>query len=448
LNALDLAEAAVAAARAEAEEALASVTCERSLLLRFAANRPTQATEVDDVTVEIAVLTGGRLGRALSNVTDADSLRACAARAGEAAQATGYPGFPAVGPARTHHGYDERTAALDAATGGSALETAFEVARRHGVEAHGVWTAAEVERAVASSSGGAALDRTTDAFMKVICIAPGGRSGLGTGTGVAVSALEPAVLAETAATKALRPGAVAELAPGSYPVVLEPSAVRTLVELLGQTAFDGLAHAEGRGAFVDRLGDLVAAPGVNVADSPFFARTLPRAFDAEGTAKRPLPLIQDGVARGVVHDVRSAALAGAQSTGHALEPGGAPDGPRPLNLLLAGGGAASVEELCAPIERGVFVTRFWYENVVRPRETLFTAVTRDGTFLIEDGRIGPPLRDLRVTDTLLGVMARVQALTARQQLTSEGEFYGRRAAHGVVAPALRAGALRFTGATG
>jgi predicted Zn-dependent protease len=149
-----------------------------------------------------------------------------------------------------------------------------------------------------------------------------------------------------------------------------------------------------------------------------------------------------------VHDVRSAAVAGARSTGHATEPGGGPAGPRPLNLVLSGGGAATAEALCEPIERGIYVTRFWYENVVRPRETLFTAVTRDGTFLIEDGRIGPPLRDLRVTDTLLGVLSRVQDLGARQELTSEGEFYGRRDAHGVAAPPLRASALRFTGATG
>ena len=72
--------------------------------------------------------------------------------------------------------------------------------------------------------------------------------------------------------------------------------------------------------------------------------------------------------------------------------------------MLAGGGAADVEELCAPVERGVYVTRLWYANVVRPKETLITAVTRDGTFLIEDGAITRPLRDLRLTDTLLGIL--------------------------------------------
>jgi PmbA protein len=86
--------------------------------------------------------------------------------------------------------------------------------------------------------------------------------------------------------------------------------------------------------------------------------------------------------------------------------------------------------------------------VVRPKETLITAVTRDGTFLIEDGRVTRPLRNLRLTDSVLGILARVEDLTAAQELTSHAEFYARRFAYGVVSPALRAGAVRFTDTTG
>ena len=140
---------------------------------------------------------------------------------------------------------------------------------------------------------------------------------------------------------------------------------------------------------------------------PFRRDPAQASFDAEGTPKAPLPLIQDGVAHRVVHDVRSAALAGESSTGHALAPGGDPSGPHPTNLVLIGGGAAGEEELCAPVERGLYVTRLWYENVVRPKETLVTAVTRDGTFLIEDGRITRPVRDLRLTDSALSILSSV-----------------------------------------
>jgi PmbA protein len=188
------------------------------------------------------------------------------------------------------------------------------------------------------------------------------------------------------------------------------------------------------------------SPQVNLSDSPRFPSTLPRSFDAEGVPKAPLPLIQDGVAHRVVHDTRSAALTDARSTGHALAPGGGPEGPRPTNLVLIGGGAADEAELCAGVERGVYVTRLWYANLVREKESLVTAVTRDGSFLIEDGRITRPLADLRLTDSALGILARVGALAARPQLVADGEFYGRRFATGVVCPALHCPRVRFSGA--
>jgi predicted Zn-dependent protease len=451
VNAVGIAEHALDHA---GPDSLALVTRERSLLLRFARSGPTQATAVDDLTVELAVLRSGHVGRAATNSIGDESLAACSGRAAAAADAAAaaagrgsFPGFPAPVPPPAHHGYDQATARLDPEPGGAALTAVFERAAEAGVEAHGVWSTGEVEYAVATGDG-AEGDRVTDAFMKVVCIAPSGRSGFASAAAVAAAGLDAHALTARAAGKAVAPEEPAELVPGDYPAVFAPQAVGTLLDMLGATAFNGLAHTEGRGALSDRLGQPVATPAVNLADSPRFAAGLPRPFDAEGTNKRPLPLIQDGVAHRVVHDIRSAALAGTESTGHALAPGGDPYGPHPTNLVLAGGGAADEEELCATIERGVYVTRLWYENVVRPKETLVTAVTRDGTFLIEDGRVSRPLRDLRLTESLLAIFSSVQALTSRQQLVSDGEFYGRRFAYGVVCPALRAGSARFTDAAG
>jgi PmbA protein len=446
-------EVAQRAAERAGPGGLALVTRERSLLLRFAASRPTQSTGIDDVTVELAVPLRGNVGRASTNEVDDDSLADCAARARLAAEAAEavhdgtFPGFDPDYDVAAVESFDPATAELDPASGGAALAEAFVEADAHGVEAHGIWTVAEQDQAWATEGAGGE-ERRTDAFMKVICIAPDGRSGYASQVAVAASELSAAALAERAALKASTPGEPVELAAGEYTVVFEPQAVGWLLDLLGETAFNGLAHAEGRGALSGRLHELVAAPAINVADSPTNARTLPRSFDAEGTRKAPVPLIQDGVAYGIAHDARSAALAGTVSTGHALAPGGTPSGPHPTNLVMAGGGAADEGELCAPVERGIYVTRLWYANVVRPKETLITAVTRDGTFLIEDGKVSRPLRDLRLTDSVLGILTRAQALTRDQKLTSDGEFYGRRFAYGVVCPAMRADAVRFTGASG
>jgi len=454
VSARELAERALAAAP-RGPQTLVHVEAERSLMLRFARSAPTQATAVDDASVEVAVLCDGHVGRAATNLTDEASLGACARRAGAGAEAAArdrgpglLSGFPSPGVVRSHDGHDRDTALLEASVGGRALEAAFGAARSEGVEAHGIWTAGEVDRAVAWSTGTLVDERVSDSFMKVVCIAPGGRSGYASGTARALRQLDPEGLGARSAGLAAAPGEPVELPAGEHPVVFAPAAVGELLGLLGQCGFNGLAHAEGRGALVGKLGRQVAAPGVNVSDSPRFPSTLPRAFDAEGTPKAPLPLIQDGVAHSVVYDSASAALAGAASTAHALAPGGSPGGPLPTNMVMAGGGAADVAEVARPIERGLYVTRLWYGNVVRPDQGLVTAVTRDGTFLIEDGEITRPAADMRITDGLLDILSSVGALGARAELVSDGELYGRRFAHGSVCPPLRCGAVRFTGSAG
>jgi PmbA protein len=443
---LDLAERALSHAGGETQ---VTVVHERSLMSRFARSAPTQATEIDNVVVHFLCVADGHTGGASTNAVDDAGIAAAARRARAAADVSAREGpgdyaLPGPAPMRAHEGHDRATAGLDPSAAGAALQAAFDAAAQRRLEAFGIWTAAEVSTAVATTTGISTLDRVTDAYMKVICRDTAGRSGFAETTSVRSSDLDGGVLATRAAGKVSAAEPVA-LDPGDYPAVLEPDAVGLLLEFLGWLGFNGLAHAEGRGALVDRLGTRVAAASINLSDSPRFAKTLPRAFDGEGVPKAPRPLIQDGVAQGVVHDVRSAAKAGATSTGHALAPGGDPEGPAPTNLVLAGGGAADAEELASTIDRGIYVTRFWYVNPVHPRETLLTGMSRDGTFLIEDGRITRPARDIRFTDSVLRILDATRALTAEQRLVSEGEFYGLRNATGVVCPAIRVDGLRVTG---
>lgn len=431
-----------------------SVMHERSLLSRFARSRATQATEVDNTSVEVFAVRDGHTALAATNRLDDDALREAARRADRAARAAAaaapgaYPGFEEPAAYGKPLDDDPETALLDPARAGAALRATFAVAAEHGLEAFGAWTAGAVRTAIASSAGTRLDEQVTDAFMKVVCRDDAGRSGHASATAAAVAAIDPAAVAARAASK-VSPAPLAELGPGAYPVVLEPEAVGVLLEFLGELAFNGLAHVEGRGALSDRLGTAVAAPCVHLADEPLLAGTLARSFDLEGVPKGPRRLIAGGVAEAVVHDRRSAALAGdgTRSTGHASRPGGSPYGPMPANLVLRGGDAADVAELCAPIERGIYVTRLWYVNPAREKETLLTGMTREGTFLVEDGEISRPLRDVRFTDSVLRLLAATEALTREQRLVSEGEFYGRRCASGALCPALRAGGLRVTGAT-
>ena len=287
-------------------DAFALVTRERSLMLRFAAGRPTQTTAIEDVTIEIAIPFHGHVGRAATNEIDDGALAKCAERARLAARAAETSGgeghFPGFGQADhdlvVRETFDPATAELDPERGAAALADAFEVAAAHGLEAHGIWTVAEQEQGWATEDDGEA-ERRTDAFMKVICIAPSGRSGYAASSSVAVGDISARELAESAARKALAAGEQAELPPGEYPVVFESHAVGWLCDLLAGCAFNGLAHAEGRGALDGRLGEQVAASQIDLADVPAHPDTLPRSFDAEGMPKAPLSLIQDGVAQAV-----------------------------------------------------------------------------------------------------------------------------------------------------
>ena len=436
-----------------------SVVRERALTSRFARSAPTQATAVDDTEVEFLVVRDGHAALASTNRLDDDTLRDTARRADAAARAAArsgagsHPGLlasgePGAADVAAVDGFDAATALLDPQQAGAALGDVFAVAAGDGLEAFGIWTAGAVRTAIASSTGVRRDEEVTDAFMKVLCRDADGRSGFASTTARGAAAIDAQAVARVAAAK-VDGAPLAELAPGSYPVVLEPAAVGALLEFLGHLAFNGRAHAEGRGALSGRLGTAVAAPSIDLADDPFAPDTLPHGFDLEGVRKGPLTLLEGGVARAVVHDRRSAALAGdpAASTGHAPRPAGSPWGPAPTNLVLGGGDAADAAELAAPIERGIYVTRLWYVNTVREKETLLTGMTRDGTFLIEDGAIAQPLRDVRFTDSVLRLLGATEALTRETQLVSDGELYGRRFAHGTVCPALRAAGFRITGAT-
>jgi PmbA protein len=434
----------------DGEQAQAMVTSERSLVSRFARSTPTQATAIDDTSVELLCVLDGHTGAASTNQFDDEGLATAARRARAAAAAAArsgsgsYPGLPRPAPTDAHDGFDPATAMLDPADAGTALSAAFARAGAAGLEAFGIWTAGEVRTAIASSTGVTLADAVTDAHMKVVARDADGRCGYAATTAVAAAAIDAGALADAAVAK-VSPASPGELEPGEYRVVLDHAAVGTLLEFLGWLAFNGLAHAEQRGALYGRLGERVAAPLITLADSPLAPGTLPRSFDAEGIPKRSLALLEDGIARAVVHDTRSAAQASTTSTGHALAPGGAPDGPAPTNLVMAAGGAPTLEDLFSPIDRGLYVTRLWYVNPVEPRHALLTGMTRDGTFLIEDGAITRPLRDVRFTDSALRILAATEELTATQRLVSDADLYGRRFATGVLCPALRAGGFRVSG---
>jgi predicted Zn-dependent protease len=213
-------------------------------------------------------------------------------------------------------------------------------------------------------------------------------------------------------------GDAVAIEPGEYAVVLGPWAV---AEVLRRAA---LAFGGPRSPLSDRLGQRVAAPSINLSDSPRFAVTLPRSYDAEGSPCQPLPLIQDGVAH---------RLAGT-GTGHALRPGGV-GGTAPEHLVLVGGGATDLADLAAPVEHGLLIPALSvYGAWVLGRRG---AALAEGVRIIRNGELVEPAPNVTVTFEPFELLERTQALTARQRTVPPPVQRSARTASATVAPGAR-----------
>jgi PmbA protein len=224
------------------------------------------------------------------------------------------------------------------------------------------------------------------------------------------------------------------LDPGEYEVVLAPYAVQEMVAYLSYIGFSALAVQERR-SFM-RLGERLMSPEVVIRDDAADPRVRPFPFDHEGVSTRPVTLIDRGVCAGVVYDTPTAQHDGVASTGHSL-PQPNTIGPWATHLVMDAG-AAPVPELIAGVRRGLYVTRFWYVRVVHPLRTVITGMTREGTFLIEEGRLSRPVRDLRFTDSIVRALDGVVAISdeRRLELGEDGSA--------VLVPWLRLEGFRFT----
>ncbi|MFI5200551.1 MAG: metallopeptidase TldD-related protein, partial [Candidatus Limnocylindrales bacterium] len=197
-----------------------------------------------------------------------------------------------------------------------------------------------------------------------------------------------------------------------------------------------LAVQEGR-SFVE-IGRRVGTELVTIRDDATDPAGLPMAFDYEGVEKQRVELLNAGVCAGVVFDAQTAARDGRRSTGHGL-PAPNPYGPFPLNMVMDAG-TSSRDELIGGLGRGLLITRFHYTNPVHPKLAIVTGMTRDGTFLVEDGKIVGPVRNLRFTQSYLDALAGVSAVSSERRCLKG--FLG-----GVVVPSVRIDGWTFTGTT-
>jgi PmbA protein len=441
-DALALAERALGHAMRESpSEAEVLVMTEDAALTRFANSQIHQNVAETNVVVNLRFVVGTRVGVASSGRTDEEGLKRLAASAAAIARVVeelpDWAGLPEPTPIEeVVEAYSPATAAASPELRADGVRAVIAAADAASVTAYGSFSTGTETTAVANSKGIRAGGTRTVAQLLTVSMGPGGGTGYAESASVDATAIDAAAIGRESAEKARATANAVAIDAGDYPVVLEEYAVVDLLDMLGYLGFSALAVQEER-SFVE-LGKRIGSELVTIVDDGRDPAGLPMAFDYEGVAKQRVPLLERGICAGVVYDAQTAAKDGVASTGHGL-PAPNPYGPFPLNGVMAAG-EASREELIGGLERGLLVTRFHYTNPVHPKLAIITGMTRDGTFLVEDGRIVGPVKNLRFTQSYLDAMAGVVAV-ARERKTLKG-FLG-----GVVVPALRLEGWTFTGTT-
>ena len=439
-----------------ADEVEVLFTGSRFALTRFANNAIHQNVEEENSIVSIRTNFAGRTARSTANQFDDASLRR-AVVASESLARVQAPD-PDLLPVPTQDEanaagagaprFFEETAAITPADRAEVVKSIVSVAGKHKLTTAGIYSTSESCEAFFNSRGLSNWHRQTLAEASITMLGDDS-SGWQKLNSPDARNLDPRRLAETAAQKAMESAHPGEIAPGKYTVILEPSAVLDIVGFMFWD-YSGVAILDQRSFLNDRIGTQLFGANINIWDDAGHPLQAGSPFDGEGMRRRRVQLVENGVVKRVVYarataqkmrNSQSAAKVGpVEATGHGfLLPNEM--GEMPMNIVFGTPEKAQrVEEMIASTERGVLVTRLWYIREVDPYEKIVTGMTRDGTFLVENGRIRGGLRNFRFNQSLISMLSNVEGMGDPIRACGEESF-------DMVVPAMKVREFNFTEAT-
>ncbi|MGD0469872.1 MAG: TldD/PmbA family protein [Terriglobales bacterium] len=444
-----------------ADEVEAIFTGSRFALTRFANNTIHQNVEDENSIVSIRTNFAGRTARATTNQFDDESLqRAVAASENLARVQEPDPSLLPMPTAEEAEGrtvespvptrFFDQTAAINPSARAEVVQSIVSVAGKHKLTTAGIYSNSESAEGIFNCRGLANWHRQTLAEISITMLAEDS-SGWQKLNSPDVSNLDPASLAETAAQKAVESAHPREIAPGKYTVILEPAAVLDIVGFMFWD-FSGMAILDQRSFLNDRIGAKLFGENINIWDEVAHPLQAGSPFDGEGMRRQRVQLVESGVVKRVVYaratarKMKNSEYAGKvgpiEPTGHGF-PLPNEVGEMPMNIVFGGPESprsVEKEKMIASTERGVLVTRLWYIREVDPYEKILTGMTRDGTFLVENGKVQCGLRNFRFNQSLLSMLSNVEAMSAPVRASGEESF-------DMVVPAMKVREFNFTEAT-
>jgi len=409
-------------------------------LTRFANNTIHQNVAEQTLTISVRAVVDGRTARAVTNKTDEESLRRVIAAAARLAR--NQPEYPGLLPMPRRQKYQKvarffpATASVAPQDRARAVARVCKIAEKNKQTAAGIFTTGASYSLLANSEGLLARYAETTAEFSVTILEENS-SGWAKSNSPDVRDLDPDALAASASRKAAESRKPRELPPGHYTAILEPSAVLDLVGFLFYD-FAGTAVLDKRSCLNDRMGKKIFGDNITLWDDAYHPLQTGEPYDGEGMPRQKVLLVDRGVPKNLVYSRATAKKMKAKPTGHGFS---LPNeyGEAPMNLVFAGGDK-SVGEMVRSTERGILVTRLWYIREVDPYEKVLTGMTRDGTFLIENGRLAGGIRNFRFNQSVIEALANVEMLGPAVRAAGEESFE-------MVVPAMKIRNFHFSEAT-
>jgi predicted Zn-dependent protease len=322
------------------------------------------------------------------------------------------------------------------------IKKAFYRTNRRKFTAAGSFSTGEGEVAVFNSNGVRCYQPVSSARFNIIAMSDNS-SGYAIDLSRNVDDIDPVSLADIATEKAFRSKRPKPLKAGEYEVILEPAAIAEVFEWLDYIGFGSKSFHNKTSFLAENIGKKIMDESMSVYDDGNDPSGIALPFDFEGVPRKKVYLVEKGVGKGVVFDRLSGKRDGFESTGHALTPDSHGEGAFALNIFIDPGDKTR-EEMIASVEKGILVTRFHYINgLIDTPKAVLTGMTRDGTFLIKNGKIKHGIKNLRFTDSMLRAFSNVKGISKERSLIpSWWDAVGC-----VCAPTIHLGSLKFTGTT-
>jgi len=424
-------------------------------LTRFANNTIHQNVAEVNESASIRVAFDGKTARATTNRFDDEGLKRAVQSAESIARvqepdpdflpmANASEGKGPGGPSR----WSDQTAAITPADRSEGVGKIVAVAKKNKLVTAGIYSSSQSAEAIINSKGLSVFHRQTSAEVSITMLAQSS-SGWQKANSPDIKNVDPVHLAEIAAQKARDSQSPQELPPGKYTVILEPAAVLDLVGFMFWD-FGGLAILDQRSFLNNRIGTKLFGENITIIDDVAHPLQSNAPFDGEGVYRRSVSLVEKGVIRNLVY-ARSTAEKMRKSeykdkvgeinvTGHGF-PLPNEIGEAPTNIVfVTPGNEQTVDQMIAGTERGILITRLWYIREVDPYEKILTGMTRDGTFLVEGGKVKNGLLNFRFNQSLIEMLNNVEAMGTAVRASGEEAF-------DMVVPAMKIRGFNFTEVT-